>query len=143
MRFLCGAHRQQLARLEGQSLEDRWFDWMGTGGLYYALGQWRQCVPQVGCAFDLAADALADGRMTPRDGGTRLALSTIYLAEALTRLGDDTKARFALACGLARLSSLLRRDGDPWLRHCREVVADPELRCEFFRAYLNLPLEAP
>lgn len=140
MRFLCGLHRQRMARLGGADIVRQWFEWMSTGGLYYALSDWRQSVPPIGCAFDLAAEALFGRRLPVAEAATKLTLSTIYLADALHQYGDAAKAELARDYGRACLQHALRHGEDPWLRRCAAVTHDPERCADFFRGYLNLPL---
>ena len=141
MHFLCRHHRESLIReRDADQLLALWSEWMGNGGLYYALGQWRHAIPYIGCALELMIEALARQRVATREGVTRLTLSGIYLADSFERYGDSGKARLSLSRTFQQLGGQLDGDAAPWAEQCMQLLLRPDQHAGFFQSYLNLPI---
>lgn len=141
MHFLCRHHRDSLTRdLDADQLLAQWFEWMNSAGLHYALANWQQAIPYIGCAFELMAAALSRQRIATREAITRLTLSGIYLADSFERYGDHNKACFTLTLAFQQLGGQLAGENASWAEQCMERLLHPEQHAGFFQSYLNLPI---
>lgn len=141
MHFLCEAHCRQLLADDDTTIVATWFEWITTAGQFAELNQPRQAIPYAGCAFDLAAAALARGRLAPRVGTTKLTLSAIYLADLMHAASLVDKSRMALARAFRQLGHLLDHpECSQWACDCMHTLLDPQQHAGFFQGFLNLPL---
>lgn len=136
MFFLCPTHRRQLATLSSDDLEVLWLRWLNHAGLHYGFHQWREALPYIGCAYDLAEDALWRASSHIDAALRRFVLSGIYLINTCEHLGDR------------RRQSHVLRQSDAYLEHLgnhqqaktyRKLLLTPASHAHFFSDHLNLP----
>lgn len=140
MHFLCLRHRQQLAVRSQDEKLGLWFQWMSEAAMHFELGQHREAVSWCGCSYELMSDLLADTRPHGKCAATKLVLSASYLAQGLTAMGEEDKARMMLGTAFQRLGMALHDEAlAPWLRECMATLLDGARRQLFFARYLNLP----
>lgn len=141
MFFLCPTHRHQLAALSSDDLEALWLRWLNQAGLHYGFHQWREALPYIGCAYDLAEDRLWRSTSAQEASRLRFVLSSIYLINTCQHLGDWRRLNRVLRQSDAFLAHL---GSDPDVRRYRSLLLNPSRHAPFFSDHLNLPfLEVP
>ena len=103
LKYLCANHRQWLMS-DARRAEQSWLEWTERGALLCEEGQYRQSVPFLGCAFELA-----DFLLSERAPGFAVALmrftdSARQLMEAYRRSGDNGHANYILMGASSRLA---------------------------------------
>ena len=142
MDFLCPYHRRQLGKLPAAKQQELWLLWMQDALHHYQRREPQDAILLSGCAFELA------GASENLDQGSglhvELTLSAIFAHQLLRRLGNVGHAEQLLkrageilhAAEASALVPLSRRGS---VTHCRQVLMDSQLQCDFFLGYLNWP----
>lgn len=90
--FLCSKHRDALFSNPEQA-EQRWHEWMCKGSELYDALHFKQAVPFLGCAFELAEQFLGLDWPDGESAISRFTYSSICLSRALEQVGDINAGR--------------------------------------------------
>ncbi|GAB2891879.1 hypothetical protein ACCI51_02575 [Microbulbifer echini] len=108
LRYLCANHRQWLIDNTGRA-EQAWLDWIERGRILCEEGNYREAIPYLGCAFDVAGMLLTQQSPSYTISATRFSESAAQLMAAYRKLGDEKHLQYLL---VGASSVLARQLGD-------------------------------
>ncbi|WP_299597982.1 hypothetical protein [uncultured Microbulbifer sp.] len=103
LKFLCANHRQWLMS-DARRAEQSWLEWTERGALLCEEGQYRQAVPFLGCAYELADFLLSERAPGYAVAAMRFTDSARQLMEAYRQTGDTGHGNYILVGASSRLS---------------------------------------
>lgn len=114
LRFLCATHRQELELNMEKALE---FIQTGldTGIFYTNKSQWKEAIPHLGCAFEVADILLTQNNLDQEVTCDWLANSAILLAQNLNNVQHTSQAGDVIWLAINRLEAQLFHQPDQLL----------------------------
>ncbi|MCK7598128.1 hypothetical protein M0G74_12670 [Microbulbifer sp. CAU 1566] len=106
LRFLCANHRQWLMTSVSRA-EQAWLEWMERGAMLCEEGQYRQAIPFLGCAFELADYLLGERSPGYSVAAMRFTDSARLLMEAYHQCGESGHGNYILVVASSRLAQEL------------------------------------
>ncbi len=106
LRFLCAAHRKELETHMDKTLKfcQTGFD---TGQFYNDQLQWKEAIPHLGCAFEVAEILLTRNAIDSEVACDWLATSAIMLALSFNNMQHTSQAEDVLWMAINRLKEQL------------------------------------
>jgi hypothetical protein len=125
MRFLCSAHRAELSRKPSQAI-NIWQDGFDTGQAFFEQKQWRDALPQLGCAFETAEIILTSRAVETCHASEIFAHSSILLARVFAELGHIDQSFEVLLLAIERIEQELtyQPQTKAWLNTSLQTIYD-------------------
>jgi len=86
LRFLCGAHREELTKSSGRAITC-WQDGFDTGQMFYEQQMWQEALPHLGCAFETSEIMITTKALEASNAYELFTSSASLLMGAFGKLG--------------------------------------------------------